>query len=164
MRRFFPVGLLLFLSGLFIGLGANAQALEIGFGAGVFTRAPSISDVKYLSLAEDWEINDNVYWKITVGGWVDNRPDAHHAFHAGPSIGLVVRPWILDCRVDMGIHAISHTDGYLGGYWQAVETLNCGITEGRVRMGLRYEHFSSAGVFMPNRGRDGVKYVVSYEI
>ena len=161
MKRSTVVGILLFTSGLLIG--ANAFAIEIGVGMGVFTRANSVSDVKYASVSEDWEINSNVYWKVEVGGWIDNRRGAHNSFHAGPSIGLVVRPWILDCRVDVGIHAISHTDDYLGGYWQAVETATCGITEQRARMGFRYKHFSSAGVFMPNRGRDAVMFVVGYE-
>ena len=147
----------------FLLMPSDAEAWQIRFGPGVMTGAPSIADVKYLSIAKEWSLKENVYWKIEGGGWTDNRKTGSNSFMLGPAVGLVLRPWILDVRVSVGIAAISHTDDYLGGHFQFYEDLFGGIRDGGAAIGFTLSHLSSAGIFMPNRGRNFLTLTAMYD-
>jgi len=155
--------MILILLSLFL-LTPDASALQIRFGPGILTKAPSISDVKFLTIAKDWEVKENVYWKIEAGGWTDNRKGAENSFWGGPAVGLVLQPWILDVRVSVGVAVISHTDVHLGGHFQFYEDLFAGIRDGDAAIGFTFSHLSSAGLFTPNRGRNFLTLTALYDL
>lgn len=49
---------------------------------------------------------------------------------------------------------ISQRDNYLGGYFQFVENVVLGIEDRFGTFGVGYQHISSAGIELPNKGRD----------
>lgn len=140
----------------------KAQAYQIRFGPEVFTKSNSISDVKFLSLAKEWDIRQNIFAKMEIGYWADNRAGAKNAFIFNPGVGLVLNPFeYFDIRVSAGISAQTAVDKYLGSYWNFTEAVFAGFRDGEARVGLEFNHVS-CGCSKPNIGRNFLTLVAGW--
>lgn len=136
---------------------ASAHELQLDLGLGAFdTEGTSISQVKLfkLSLQEPlWRILEQ---RFNIGGWQDIRPTMSSAGFTSYQVGLDVRNSVFESSVFFGPGLISATDPYLGGYFQFNVSVFVGFRDAKtgVSLGIDYNHFSSAGLEMPNQGKD----------
>lgn len=135
------------------GESRSEATAAVGLGRRVllhqpFERAAAIG-VKY-HLSENWFV------KPEVGGWLGG-PGRPSWFMAAP-FGLQV--WIptsgLYATVAVGPSRISTPDDQLGGHFQFCPEFGLGLKTEHVNLEAVWMHFSSAGIFMPNQGRDFV--------
>lgn len=152
MKKF--VVLLLLMSGM--AYGQNDQQVVTG-GIGVFNSGKNtLSETKMLSYGIQEDLWGPLKQRGTIGGWLD---DAHNgkkdsAFIAG-QLGFEVdnNGWI--GGVFSGPALISSPDALLGGIFQFMDQISFGIQDKHNSyFGVFYRHFSSAGLEMPNIGRD----------
>lgn len=153
--------------GITVALLSRAHAFEAHFGPGVFTHSNSVTDVKYLTVAEEGSINDNVVYRGLVGGWIDNRSDGESSALASVGIGLRVRPWIFYSRVLTGLAYVTHIDQFLGSHFpQFFEEIFLGMKENNTALGFSFVHYSNAGIIRPdmNRGRNFATLSIMYDL
>jgi hypothetical protein len=102
------------------------------------------------------------------GFWIDNteKQGAKSSAYISGLLGVEPSAGSVYVNLFQGIAAISCPDEVLGGPLQFVEEVGIGIRdqEKKVAVGLFYKHFSSAGIFMPNLGRDfiGVQVMIPW--
>jgi hypothetical protein len=73
----------------------------------------------------------------------------------GTSIGIEVNAYPLTLRQMIGPAVLTNTDVYLGGPFQFNNDIYVGLKDKSERsIGVTYKHFSSAGIYQPNIGRD----------
>lgn len=149
---------------LLFGGAAHAANGLIKFGVSPFG-TNSLSDLKMLTVAREMRINDNLCWKVELGGYTDKRPGAKDSFRGNVSMGIVFRPWILDVRIYSGVGGITHTDKWLGSHLQFVQEFSAGVQMNGYAIMAFFDHTSSAGAGgFPNLGRDalGAQVVIPY--
>lgn len=91
------------------------------------------------------------------GFWVDSRPGKHAAAFYKLQLGTEVGPdvgWF--AKAFTGPALISHRDELLGGFLQFSSDFGFGIRDADNSVALVYNHFSSAGLASPNKGRDWI--------
>lgn len=152
----------LLLIALFWTIPANAADLSFSVALGKkvlehepFERAASVGVIQPLS--ETWFV------KPSLGGWIGGSGKPSW-FVAAP-VGL--RVWIPStgyyATAAVGPSYISAPDELLGGHWQFCPEFGAGLKTEKAEIGLTWLHFSSAGLVMPNQGRDflGIRIGVS---
>lgn len=142
---------------IFCNLVLAADSLVLDAGLGVFsTEGYSISQVKFAKIALQEDLWYALKQRFSVGGWLDARGDGRQdSGFAGYQIGFEVANDVFESNIFAGPSAISTPDVALGGYLQFNESIFFGIKDkGGNSIGLDYNHFSSAGLEMPNLGRD----------
>ena len=138
---------------------AREDQFTMGVGVGVFNSGKhSLSETKVLSLGYQEDLWNALKQRATVGFWFDDAGNGRSssAFGSG-QLGFEVNRDGLIADVFFGPAAISSPDSLLGGRFQFMESLNLGIQDKfNNYIGLFYRHLSSAGLEMPNIGRDMV--------
>jgi len=134
---------------------ANEIIVDIGLGA-FNTKSDNISQVKIAKIGIQKDIWNNLRQRFNVGGWIDSRSrDFNNSVLVGYQLGFVVKNDIFEANVFSGPTIISNTDALLGGHFQFNETVFFGIVDKNGNaIGSAWNHFSSAGLEMPNHGRD----------
>ena len=130
--------------------------LDVGLGT-FSTEGKSLSEVKFAKLGIQEEIWDSFKHRFNVGGWLDQRGEGKtNAAFASYQLGFDVTNDVLEMGIFSGPGLISSTDTSLGGYFQFNETVYLGIRNPKSdeSIGISYNHFSSAGLEMPNQGKD----------
>lgn len=125
---------------------------------GVFGNGrPSPANVKYAEIGHLDPIGLGFFNQYSGGGWIqvqegDGRKSSGFV---SDQFGLQVENGIV-ARIATGPSLISTPDSYLGGHFQFHETIFLGIRDNGNgnQIGFAYQHFSSAGLEMPNMGRD----------
>lgn len=94
--------------------------------------------------------------KWEIGFWIDNRAQAKSSIFASYSFGVEPQFSFFYASFFQGVGLISSPDAILGGHPQFFADLGFGIKDPnkKVSLGFQYRHISSAGIFMPNLGRD----------
>jgi hypothetical protein len=134
---------------------ADEVVMDVGLGA-LNSRNDNISQVKMAKVGVQEDVWYNLKQRFNVGGWTDARgQDFSGSAFAGYQLGFVVRNDVFEASIFSGPTVISSTDALLGGHFQFNETLFLGIVDKNDNaIGLAWNHFSSAGIEMPNYGRD----------
>jgi hypothetical protein len=130
----------------------------MSFGIGVFNSAKkSRGETKVFNMGYRPDLIDGIYWQHKIGFWGDGAHDGRKSslyVSTGPGLKVDLAP--VEIRAGYGIGAISTPDAYLGGHIPQFQgELYIGLRDRRGNgIGLQYEHISSAGLVMPNKGRD----------
>lgn len=159
MARELWVGLLILISLLAVLEAHSAHADDyIDMSVGMFSNGiPSPANVKLGEVGHRDSLGLGFVNDYNAGGWVQTnvRDGRKSSAFVSDQVGLEARAGIV-MRIETGPAFISTPDTYLGGHFQFHETGFIGvrdITTGD-EVGLTYQHFSSAGIEMPNYGRD----------
>lgn len=126
-------------------------------GIGVFNSAKkSLSETKTFSLGVQEDLWGPLKQRATGGFWLDNSGNGKKdSLFAAGQLGFEVNNngWLLG--IFSGPALISSPDVLLGGPVQFMDDIHLGIQDkGSNYIGFFYRHFSSAGLEMPNIGRD----------
>lgn len=137
----------------------QADETFASYGIGAFHSAEKSSvEVKVINLGYRPEIYRGFYWQFKVGYWGDGSgdPTRKSSFYGSTGPGLIIDLRPVELRSGWGICGISSPDSYLGGRFPQFN----GEIYGGLRdrndngIGIKYEHISSAGLIVPNNGRD----------
>ena len=130
-------------------------ALDVGLGV-FHSGEKSLAETKMLSAGVQETLWGPLKDRGTAGFWLDNYGDGRKssAFAAGQlGFEVVNNGWV--GGIFSGPAVISSPDVLLGGRFQFMDSINLGMKDKYDNyIGLFYRHFSSAGLEMPNIGRD----------
>ena len=142
-------------------MAATAAQADIGlrYGLGVFKSAvDSPTEVKIFGLSYTEKLGKSFFVKTEVGYFVDSSSSSSRksSAYGNTSLGLEVSPSFLLMRASHGLAVISTPDSYLGRRFPQFATdLFFGLKDSNgSAIGISYKHISSAGIVMPNQGRD----------
>ena len=128
------------------------------YGVGVFNSAENSSvEVKTLSFGRQQPLGSIFIWQYEGGFWSDARTDVGRSGSGfvNASAGLNVNFGYMYTQSLWGVAYMTSPDSFLGSHEQFNQDFSAGVKDGRgVSIGLNYKHMSSAGIFMPNQGRD----------
>lgn len=146
---------------LFVSTAQAEVTASVALGKGVLDRVPfeRQASIGYrLHFSETWFI------KPELGGWLGGLGE--QSWFIGAPVGLEV--WIPNsgayASAAVGPSRISHPDRILGGFGQFDCEFGLGLKTERANLGLTWKHFSSAGLAMPNLGRDFIGLQVGVEL
>lgn len=150
---------LIFIVLICIGSQGYAQddQLVTDVGLGEFgSRGASLSQDKFAKLGWQEDLWYTLKQRFNVGGWLDTRGEGYSSSaFTGYQLGFEVKNDTFEGSVWSGPTLISTPDQALGGYFQFNETLFFGIVDkDEDSIGIAYNHLSSAGLEMPNLGKD----------
>jgi hypothetical protein len=127
------------------------------YGVGVSNSAKhSRVETKILSIGRQTPLGPYLIHQVELGVWADSAGDGRTGSgFADYSVGVNVNVGRIYTQVLWGFAGITTPDAYLGGNFMFNQDLSLGVRDTRgVAVGLNYKHISSAGIFMPNIGRD----------
>lgn len=137
---------------------AHADEAFVGMGLGAFNTAKGgPGSVKLGQVGHRLDLIEGFYWQNKVGAWGQGANDYGMKSSAYGSSGLGFRVDLtpVEFRAGYGVGLISNPDSYLGGNFQFNGETYLGLRDRKGNgFGLKYEHISSAGIEMPNQGRD----------
>lgn len=119
--------------------------------------SPGPANVKFGQIGHRDFIGFGLFNQYEGGGWVQttNSEGKKSSAYVADQIGLQVDNGLV-ARIATGPSIISSPDSFLGGNFQFTEDLFLGLKDAGNgnTIGFKYKHFSSAGLEMPNQGRD----------
>ena len=136
---------------------AQGDQIVIDAGLGILnSEGSSLSQNKFAKIGVEEDLWYNLKQKINVGEWLDNRGYGYsNSAFTGYQLGFEVSNEVLEASVWSGPTLIGAPDAALGGPIQFNETIYLGIVDkDKNSIGMVYNHFSSAGIYVPNLGRD----------
>lgn len=156
MRKIILLGLLT----LFPTLAhAGQDELFLGYGVGVFKDSNEyIGQNKYFEAGYREFLVSGIYWQYKAGFWGEGSNDQTRKsggwISTGPGLEVNLKP--IEIRSGWGLAAITTPDSQLGGRFpQFNGEFYVGVRDDAgSSIGLQYEHISSAGLQLPNQGRD----------
>jgi len=160
MRKLLAIALLFCSTISYAGEGFMA------FGVGVFSTAKrGYGSVKTFSLGHRIDLMEGIYWQNRLGAWGQgSNPDGMRSGgfgSSGPGLRVDLAP--VELYAGYGVAVITTPDSYLGGRFPQFQG-EIGVTlrdRGGNGIGLEYQHISSAGLNMPNMGRDFLVFKLS---
>lgn len=147
---------------------AQGDDFSFRMGMGMNQQAPTGS-IKIFSLREESHLFYSIHQAVDVGGWVDNLADtswyADHnrkdSFYGKYMLGVKPGPQVgTYAKAFVGVAGLTAKDSQLGGHFQFSQDLALGVRDKRSFVEIGYTHFSSAGIYKPNKGRDFVLFGV----
>lgn len=145
---------------LFLILGACHRARADSYttaALGIFSSAKdSHAESKFFNMGYRDSLILDLSHQAEIGLWTDAAGHGRKGSgYVAYMIGVEVDNPAILARFMAGPALITSPDAYLGGVPQFTEALSLGIRDRRGRsMSAKYQHFSSAGIFQPNVGRD----------
>lgn len=140
---------------ILFSITARADDYSFKYGMGLYNGSPTGSVKQFSFRSEQHELY--AIHSATEGGfWVDNLGDGRRGAVFG-KYQLGVKPGSevgVYGKAFWGISLQSSTDTQLGGIAQFSQDAGLGIRDETSFVEVGYTHFSSAGIFLPNRGRD----------
>lgn len=136
---------------------ADQDQIVTDVGLGSFgTKGSSLSQDKFAKIGWQEDVWYSLKHRFNVGGWIDSRGVGYYSSaFCGYQLGFEVTNETLQASIFSGPTIISSPDNALGGIVQFNESIFFGIVDkDRDSIGVAYNHFSSAGLEMPNLGRD----------
>ena len=140
---------------------AHAGDFFYKYGVGIFRSADyGFGETKFASLGLQGNVSGPMIWQLEGGGFFDNAgPGSGRGSSAfgNFSMGLEARPGYFFIQSLWGVGGITHPDAMLGGPFEFNQDLIIGVKDfWGVGFALDYKHMSSAGIYNPNVGRDGL--------
>ena len=128
--------------------------LSVGAGKGIIDRNGTpferVAEVGYqLPFAADFFVRPEAGYFEDISGngrssfWVTPVMGVRALSTVGPELHIAVGPGYLE-----------NPDSVLGGHFQFALEGGAAISDGKTSLGLVWKHLSSAGIEMPNQGRD----------
>ena len=143
----------------------NADEGFMAFGVGAFSSARhGPGEVKTYNLGLRQDLIDGFYSQYKVGLWGQGSNDEGMKSSGYGSAGLGFRVDVKPVEFHAGwaLGGITTPDSYLGGYFQFNGDLGVTLRDYKGNgIGLAYSHLSSAGIEMPNQGRDFITLELS---
>lgn len=138
------------------------------FGVGVFNSAKTYpAEVKVLNFGIREDVWHGLYIQGKIGGWGDGQTGdgRSSSLYGSAGLGLLIDLKPVEIRSGWGLAAISTPDSYLGGRFpQFNGELYLGLRDHRGNgVGFQFEHVSSAGIILPNQGRDFLVLQISQQ-
>lgn len=137
----------------------------IKYGANASKENEPLGSTKTIFLAYQETIFGPFIKQYELGGWIDNSGHEGRKSSGllGASAGINVNAQIFFAQALVGPSLISHTDTNLGGHFQFNNDIAFGFRDPdtKATVGFGYKHVSSAGLELPNRGRDFLMFRVS---
>jgi hypothetical protein len=149
-------------------LASTAHSSELLFegGLGILnTEEESIAQVKFAKIGLQNELWHALVQRVNGGGWVDTYGAGRtSSAYAGYQLGFDVKNSLLEAAIFSGPTYITQPDTSLGGHFQFNETIFLGVRNPTTSdvFGVAYEHFSSAGLEMPNQGKDFITLEIKF--
>jgi hypothetical protein len=135
----------------------DSSQIVIDGGLGMFsTEGSSLSQVKFGKIGLQENLWSVLKQRFNVGAWLDSRGEGRtNSGFTGYQLGFDVQNEMFEASIWSGPTYITTPDIALGGNLQFNETIFFGIKDRQDdSIGVAYNHFSSAGLEMPNLGRD----------
>ena len=136
----------------------------IKYGIGI-SKDQQLGEVKVIAGGYQTPIYESIISQIELGYWSDPHLGRKSSIFGNVSFGLDIQAGILYTQALWGIALISQTDSILGGNFQFNHDIFLGLRDKNgYSIGIGYKHISSAGIYMPNLGRDMlmIKMAVPY--
>ncbi len=162
-NKYLVLGTWYLVLGLILSVDSHAKnsdrEVSFGLGLGIFKSADTFVDqVKIINFEYRKFFMPGFYWSLRAGFWNDQSSGENRnpsGYFSG-SAGIKVNTQPIVARCGLGVSAITSPDSYLGGRFPMFNLeLFLGLEDGYGNgIGLKYEHISSAGLVMPNLGRD----------
>lgn len=151
---------------LSLAVSANAFADSIvKYGANAPKDQERIGSTKAIFAAHQATLFGPIIRQYELGGWIDNTSIEGRKSSAllSASLGVNVTAEIFYAQALVGPALISHPDSSLGGPFQFNNDFALGLRDPKTEatIGFNYKHISSAGLELPNRGRDFLMFRVS---
>lgn len=165
MKTFLITIALLFVS-LFPLKGLSAEGTFVKYS--VNAQSSGLAAQKGLSFGHQDEFLFFLEKKWEAGFWADNShvEGAKSGGFGSYSIGVEPMYESLYVNFFQGVGFITHPDTVLGGPFQFFEDFGIGIRDRSrgISLGLQYKHISSAGIYLPNHGRDtfGIQVMIPW--
>lgn len=145
---------------------AQEDQIVLDGGLGIFHSGErGLSETKLFSLGVQEDLWGPLKDRAIVGGWIDvtGAGKSSSAF-AGGQLGFEVNRDGLVAGIFSGPTIISSPDVLLGGHFQFMDDLHLGIQDEHDNyFGVFYRHLSSAGLEMPNIGRDVIGIEIRFK-
>lgn len=136
---------------------ANADSY-FKYGLSVLDRQPKLywTDVKLFEIGYQEQLFSVIDHQLSLGVWTDSRGNGQKSSgYVSYSPGITVTKDSLFLSAFWGILVHTTPDSELGGNGQFVHDFCGGLKDNRrVSIATCYKHVSSAGIFMPNYGRN----------
>lgn len=146
-----------FLFGLLLTFKECRADDYIDVSLGLYKNAiPKASNVKLIQLGHRDYIALGLFTQYEAGGWfqLDEGDGRKSSAYGAGQLGIEANGFLI-ARVAIGPALITTPDSYLGGIFQFTTDIFIGIKgDNENTLGFKYKHFSSAGLEMPNEGRD----------
>jgi hypothetical protein len=134
---------------------AEAADYSLRFGPSIQNSAPDGSS-KIFGVRREAPLARGLSYAMEGGGYVDNAGGGRKGSGLaklqvgttpGDAIGVFGKAFVGPCY-------LTTTDNQLGGHGQFCSDVGVGLRDSESFMAVNYSHISSAGLAMPNRGRD----------
>lgn len=149
----------------FLSISTAYADTVVKYGVNVPRENERLGSSKAIFLSNQAPIWGPIIRQYEVGGWVDNtgKPGQKSALMVSPSAGVNVNAGVVYAQALVGPSLISNTDTVLGGHFQFNNDFAFGLRDPdtKATIGFNYKHLSSAGLELPNRGRDFLMFRVS---
>lgn len=147
-------------------ISSSAMADTVAkYGVNVPREGEKLGSSKTIFLSNQASIGGPFIRQYEIGGWVDNtgKPGQKSSLLVSPSVGLNVNAGVVYAQALVGPSLISSPDSVLGGRFQFNNDFALGLRDPdtKATIGFDYKHVSSAGLELPNRGRDFLMFRVS---
>lgn len=129
----------------------------VDLSLGLFKNSyPTFNNVKFIQIGHRDYIYSGIFTQYEGGGWVqqDVGDGRKSSGYAAGQVGIEADGPIA-VRIAFGPSLITTPDSFLGGMFQFTSDVFLGVQGNNGNtIGMKYKHFSSAGIEMPNAGRD----------
>lgn len=137
----------------------------VKYGANLPKYKEDLGSTKALFIANQRRWFGYFIGQLEAGAWFDNTGIDRRRSSAllGASLGIHVNAGYVYGQILFGPAWISSPDSALGGNFQFNNDVAFGIQDPKTEtsVGFAYKHVSSAGIELPNRGRDFLMFRVS---
>ncbi len=138
---------------------ARSDDYSIKFGPGI-RDSKLTGSTKAFGLRRESSLGSGLHLGLEGGGYVDNGGHGRSSsFIAKAQVGVMpgMEAGIFG-KAFVGPCLISATDSQLGGHGQICADTGIGIRDKETFMDISYGHISSAGLALPNQGRDYLSF------
>lgn len=137
-------------------IAAADVVLSVGVGKGILYHNGTPFE-RFMSVGYEHEFPIGVFIRPEVGYFLDVSGKTLSSFWAAPLLGVRARSPIgplLHFAVGPGY--LQNPDSILGGHFQFSLEGGVALEDKNFALGLMWKHLSSAGINMPNLGRDAI--------
>ena len=136
-------------------------------GLGIFnTAGDTLPQVKFMKMGMQEDLWGPLKQRFVGGAWADSSGGGRMSGgFTGYQFAFEVTNSVLQASIASGPVLISTPDTSLGGVFQLNESIFLGVADkSHDSIGIVYNHFSSAGIEMPNLGKDYLGLEVKFPI
>lgn len=149
---------------LILAYTASADT-AVKYGANASKNNEPLGSTKAVFVSNQETVVGPFIRQYELGGWFDNSgiEGRRSSALAGASLGVNVNGGPFFGQALVGPALISCKDSSLGGPFQFNNDVAFGIRDdsNKATFGVAYKHVSSAGIELPNRGRDFLMFRIS---